>query len=450
MKVLSIGYPLPNMHVDNYNVLTAPSYFDYDALVIDPASITRVVAELLEGAREFEAHDGRPVLNAPTTASVVSAADQVRRRGEETQRLLEAGGVVVVLGRPNATQAGLSGFEGCDRYSWLPAPAGMTWGSPNLRPAEGKSYRLVADDHPIAAFLREYRSGTHYRAVFDDRQPGVRQGRVLAVANGNVPVAMSFEVLGGTVIFVPVLTEETGPQRSRMAEALVDTLTYIAREATPEQAPYWARTVAVPGLEQVEAELEEAEAELAAASERVATVRERHDRLASHRRLLTEDGPAFTLAVADALSLLGFARVSAAGEPLAVESEGRTAFVECEGSRETVVEWPYVRLQRRLEERLLKQGDQLKGVVVVNGERVKEPEQRGQEFTGALRIACENYRYCLLTGSTMFALMQRALGGADEATLTGIRRRILSTNGLLELEAALGEVEEESDTGPIF
>lgn len=36
MRILSIGYPLPNMAIDNYNPLTAPSYCDYDALIIDP------------------------------------------------------------------------------------------------------------------------------------------------------------------------------------------------------------------------------------------------------------------------------------------------------------------------------------------------------------------------------------------------------------------------------
>ena len=71
MRLLAIGYPLPSPEVDNYNVLTAPSYFDYDALVVDPASITRVVGQLLDGSETFEAHDGRPVVNAPTTASAV-------------------------------------------------------------------------------------------------------------------------------------------------------------------------------------------------------------------------------------------------------------------------------------------------------------------------------------------------------------------------------------------
>ena len=50
MRVLAIGYPLPDMAIDNYNPLTAPAYSDYDALIIDPASITKSVHALLHEA----------------------------------------------------------------------------------------------------------------------------------------------------------------------------------------------------------------------------------------------------------------------------------------------------------------------------------------------------------------------------------------------------------------
>jgi hypothetical protein len=92
----------------------------------------------------------------------------------------------------------------------------------------------------------------------------------------------------------------------------------------------------------------------------------------------------------------------------------------------------------------------VKGIVIANGERTKAPEQRETTFTTALRIACENYRYVLMTSETLFALVQRALGGADEATLTRVRRRIMRSSGLLELDQALGEAEETKDSGPIF
>jgi hypothetical protein len=259
---------------------------------------------------------------------------------------------------------------------------------------------------------------------------------------------MEFAVMGGRVIFMPVFTDEVGTLRTELAEGLFDVARQLETQPTAAEAPYWSRSVAVPGLEQVEAELEEASEEAETAEARLAAVRERHDSLAEWRLLLYEDGPMLRTVVAKALRLLGFQQEE--GEALTVTSEGEKAFVECEGSREAAVEWPYVRLQRRLEGHLLERSEQLKGIVVANGFRLVAPEEREQQYTDALRIACENYRYCLLTGETLFAMAQRALGGANEAALSGMRRRMLAANGLLTTEMALGEVEQGRDTGPIF
>ena len=452
MRILSIGFPLPNVIIDNYSALTAASYNDYDVLVIDPASITRDVNDLLNGERQFDAQDGRPVLNAPTTATGVSATDQLRRRADETARLLEAGGLVVVLARPDATIGGLLGFEGCDRYHWLPAPAGLAWGPPFLKAAEGKTVRIAAEQHPFAEVLREHRKDVAYRAMFDDRQAEIRRNaRVVTRGGAGIPIAAEFQVLGGLVTFMPVFTDTPGATRTALAQRIVDACRRLSGSDYLSEAPFWVRSQALPGLEQIEAELEEAEAEAERASAHVAAVRERHDDLARHRRLLWEDGQPFAQAVTEALRMVGFTVSSDPLEPMVVESEGVAAFVELESDRDQVVEWPYVRLQRRLEEHLLKQGSALKGIVIANGFREKDPDQRAGELSEPLRIACENYRYALVTTRTLFEVVKRVLGGADEAALLGLRRRLMSGSGLLTLELLLGEASEQTtDAGPIF
>lgn len=450
MRLLVIGYALPHPSIDNYQPLTAPSFFDYDAVVIDGAAFTSVAQRLVVDGESFDAHDGRPVVNAPTSASAVSAAELLRRRAEETQRLLEAGGTVVVMARPNAVQAGVAGFEGCDRYSWLPAPAGVAWGPPLLRAAEGKTVRIVAEDHPFTPLLRDYRRDLAYRAVFDDRSAAYRQhARTIAAGGAGVPIAAEFRVLEGRVLFIPVFPEDIGTFRSTLADRIVDAMQDYVVHREPHTEAYWERSIAVPGLEQDEAELETIRAEAERAQAQLATVEERVTTLKAHRRLMTAEGRELAEAVSDALSALGFL-TTREGNALTIVAEGQTAFVECEGAREEVVEWPYVRLQRRIEAQLLAGGEAVKGVVIANGERVKEPGQRPAPFTNALRLACENYRYALLTGETLFALLQRALGGADEAFLAGARRRVLAATGVLGQEEALGTAVPEPERGPIF
>ena len=135
---------------------------------------------------------------------------------------------------------------------------------------------------------------------------------------------------------------------------------------------------------------------------------------------------------------------------MSVTHEGASAFIETESSKDQIVEWPYVRLQRRLEDHLLKTSEQLKGIVIVNGKRGSAPDDRGEQYTEALRVACENYRYALVTTETLFSLLQRVLGGADDAALLGIRRRLMQGNGLLTVESLISDQEPQGAGESIF
>jgi hypothetical protein len=89
--------------------------------------------------------------------------------------------------------------------------------------------------------------------------------------------------------------------------------------------------------------------------------------------------------------------------------------------------------------------------VIVNGYRERDPDQREAEVSEPLQRACENYRFGLVTARALFELVRRALGGADEAALLGMRRRLLQGSGLLAAERLLGlEDEEAPEAGPIF
>ncbi len=451
MQVITIGYSLPNTKVDNHNVLNAPSYTDYEALFVNPSSITTTVSELLEGNKEFSAQDGRPIINGSTTASAVAAADQVRRRSDETRRVLDQGGIVTVMTNPNATQSGLINFEGCDRYSWLPAPQGVHWGGTFLKAAEGKNIRIVDEYHPFASVIRKYRKQMYYRAVFDEEViKSIKGASVLAVGGSSLPIAVEIPVLAGKVIFLPMIEPITGTVRGEIATEVVEALDAVQEGASGEKPPSWASALALPGLEQLEAEMEEMNLAVQAAIESQTAVSDQVDELAKHRRLLWSSGPAFQEAVRESLLLLGFESKSEPGNPLEIGFDDRLFAIEVESTSDQVTEWPYVRLQRRLEELLLKDNVKANGLVIVNGKRTMQPGRREPEFVEPLRIACENYGYGLMTGETLFTLMQRILASKNPDEITPLRQRVLGAKGLLTTDAAVGEGEEEQAGGQIF
>ena len=56
------------MQVDNYTVLSAPSFFDYDALVIDPHAAGLLIEGVLDGT--LPAHDPALDPNRPSAPSI--------------------------------------------------------------------------------------------------------------------------------------------------------------------------------------------------------------------------------------------------------------------------------------------------------------------------------------------------------------------------------------------
>ncbi|MCH8348534.1 MAG: hypothetical protein IH901_08605, partial [Proteobacteria bacterium] len=73
----------------------------------------------------------------------VGLGELLRDRLDETGRLLARGGLAVCFAYPNVVYHHVAGFSGCDRYCWLPAPAGLRYGEPLLRRGGGNALMPV-------------------------------------------------------------------------------------------------------------------------------------------------------------------------------------------------------------------------------------------------------------------------------------------------------------------
>ena len=45
MRIVSVGFPIPDPQADNHSIANAPALFEYDGCVLDP----RVISEQIEG-----------------------------------------------------------------------------------------------------------------------------------------------------------------------------------------------------------------------------------------------------------------------------------------------------------------------------------------------------------------------------------------------------------------
>jgi hypothetical protein len=435
MRVLVIGFPLPDPQIDNYSFASAPSFFDYDAMVVDPASVSQVIEDVAQGRAERATHFDQPIVNELTSPAAVGLADLLHRRQEETARLLARGGLVACFAYPDVPHPSVVGFSGCHRYYWLPAPSGLDYGPGLLAPGDGSDVLPTESDHPFAPYVDEFRKKLAYRAHFVETAKGFPTfGRVFARSVGGAAVGVELRAGGGRVVFLPAIRSPgRGTERYPIARTILDCVRRSLDVTAAEPAPPWLAAFPLPGLAELETAETEAGERLSRAEEEVAAARARREEIDRYRRLLWQEGKyGLDAPVRDALRLLGLTVTDDLDQPAELSFEGQTALLEVEGAQDAVGMEPHYRLRKRWEETLARSGQAPRGLVVVNGYRLRPPEERPTQYVDALRVAAESMSYGILTADRLFEIVRRGLD-ADEAAVVAFRARLLGAEGEVTL-----------------
>ena len=435
MRILSLGYGLPDSQIDNYTWASALSFFDYDAIIVEP---NEAVSKFIEGVtREgaaYHTYEETAITDGPTTSSGVGLIDLLRRRREEVERLLGRGGIVVIFAHPDVPHSGVPGFGGAHRYYWLPAPTGQDYGSTYLKPASGIQVKPIDYEHPFADFLERQRSHVQYRALFAEGAQGLTDARVLGRSNGGAAIAIEVPVGGGRVIFLPALPPQlSNSDRQAVATSLVAGIRNALLIGAEDEPPDWVDSMSLPGIEDAHKRFELAETQVEELETELDEARNAYLAIDRYRRILWQEGKyGFELPVRDVLGLLGFSTSSAVDEPAAFYVSGELVLVEAEGSIGPVGMEPHYRLRERLESKIAAESKRPRGIIVVNGFRHVMPEERPQQYEDSLRVAAESMRYCVVDALQLFEAVKQKLDGKDVKSFI---QQMLETEGVLETKA---------------
>ncbi len=450
MRIVSLGFSLPDPRVDNHSIANAPALFEYDACVIDPAAVSRQIEELAAGAGAtsggtYQTPSGTPVLPGASGAFHFGLGELLEQRRRELLLLLERGGVVAVFGYPTVPHASVSTLPGADRYTILPAPPGVVYRPPQLLAGAGGGTFVPLDRaHAFAAYLDDLAGRLRFQAWWDVNAIGDfnNVGTVLACSQGGAAVAVEFRVLAGRVVFLPPPhVEPRGAARRNVTEALLESLLRSIESPVTEKAPPWLKEYDLPDLRKLRETVEQAEQSFVEAESRLHEVRATLADAARYQGLLWREGRyAFEPLVRDAFRALGFTVTPELTDPAELADGDEIALLEVDASSHTVKESSYFQLQRRIETAFISTGVLRKGIIVVNGKRLLPPKDRDEALSQTLINACDNFGYALVTGEALFQLVRHALEGADAETLAAIRRTILDAEGLVVIEE---EAEEE-------
>ena len=457
MRVLSLGYGLPDSQVDNHNWANAPAFFDYDAVVVEPSqAVSALITGLTQTGDEFVTYTDEPVLDGPTTDSAVGLADLLRQRRGEIERLLARGGLVICFTHPDVVHPRVSGFTGCHRYYWLPAPLDRDYGPKYLQPATGKHVAATDYENPFADFLDLMRDKVLYRAVVAEGAAGLGESaRVIGRSPGGAPIAAELEVGGGRVVFLPALPPALShADRTKAAASLVRAVRNSLLLDADGDPPDWVEDHLLPDLAEAKERADSAEARLEEIELELTEARNTYRGIDRYRRLLWQEGKfGLDLPVRDILTKLGFANIAKVDDPPSFNFQGEPIFVEIEGSSGSVGMNPHYRLRQRLEQRIADSGKRTRGLIVVNGQRELDPSERSQPIEESLRVAAESMRYGIVDSVQLFNAFRDQMEGKGDAK--AFCRQLVETEGVfkqnppedapIEKEASMAEEETHDD-----
>lgn len=439
MRILSLGFPLPGASIDNHTFAGAPTFFDYDAIVVDTLSLSRLIEDIVESRDEHTTRSGERIVNAQTGPDTVGLVDLLRDRQDETARLLANGGLVVCVVYPNVVHSGVAGFAGCDRYFWLPAPAGLQYREPFLRRGAGSNIIPIEHDHAFGPFVDQFRKKLAYQAYFDTDVPAFDgAGRVFARSAGGAAIGLDLVVGNGSIVFLPPPAKApSGEERYAFSNVLQDAIRRTLRLESTAAPPAWLADYALPELAERAAARQDAAQQLSEAQDTVEQREAAVDGLERFRDLLWQEGRhGIEEPVREALGQIGFRVIASdidtpAWIQLPTDKPGRqAALIEVETSIDAVGMDAHYRLRTRLEDAIAN-GRPKRGLLIINGHRTVAPSERPAQYADVLRIAAESMRYCVATTEQLFHAVRASLEG-DEATVKAFRQRLLTTEGILQ------------------
>lgn len=431
-RVLSLGFPLPGVRVDNYSFLSAPAFFEYDALVVDPSALSRLIEGVIDGSTAAQTFAGAPVRNAPGQAGEARLGDVLLRRRDETRLLLGNGGTIVCFAHPAVTHTGIEGAGALDTYYWLDDP-------PTLVAGGGTQATIVDYQHPLAAFVLSQAANIAWRAYAaepsrDAEAQGADRAQltVFARSYGGAPLAFETARDGGRVAFVPALkAPPSGDGRYTLSETLQAGIRRMLGALAEGREPPWAASHALPGLDERTAALAEARTAAQDAQRELDAATAAHNELARYRRLLWQEGATgLEDVVLDALRRIGFDVYDRDRNDLQLRCGGTGVLLEIDASDREVGLAPHYRLRQRIEQALERRGEAPRGLLLINGHRLQPPAQRPPQASDALRTAADTMRYCVATTASLFDAVAAQLAG-DEESVAAYRTGLMSSEGLL-------------------
>lgn len=446
LSILSVGLKLENDQITNADFRDAPSFHDFEVVLVDPST---VIDDLF-----FKDMNLTEVRNAVLTLKYNDTGTNkiikrfINQRKKETERFLSLGRLLIcILRAPFIAYLCSHAYDApnpknednwANTYDWFPLPYSSDSMISILSKENGRKIKLIDTKSSFAQYFDAFDKQLCYEACLDEGQKPYyfENFHTIAKTYGELPVAFSFQLNGGQVVFLPPVEN---PDSKKLAGVLLNCILANRGKIEETKPPPWLPSYkdSVPELSQLEQEMGKLATEIQKLDTQLANIQEQKAEKEKYLKLLYEQGK-FQLepVVRDAFSLLGFGVKEAEPSDGLLESDEGVALLEVEGKDSTQIDRDkYRQLLDNVVDDERQTQQPKKGILVGNGFRLKHPKERGQQFTKGAVDAATGSHFCLITTDTLFHLVCQVLEKPDDDELKSqIRKQLLTTDGLFHLE----------------
>lgn len=297
LKILAVDFPIEGKGIENYTFYEAPSFSDYDAVIIDPQDIPD---KWIENATL--GNDGfLRTYTASDRGFGNSLLSFMYQRGRELRKLLEiTKGIVVCILRKRAPKLYLHEYHGArefgsiDMYSWLPHYY------MEIIPQTGKQIRIVNRHYPFSQYLSALKDSLCFEAILEFSK------KIYVIATNKVGDIVAGECMvgDGRLIFLPPL-ESLHPEKT--GGVLIDCFRGALKWRVPTQKPEWLSAYSLHVDDEILSKIKELEDEISYKEKEKERLKSEHDRLEMLKGLLYEQGKyGLEPSVREAFRILGF------------------------------------------------------------------------------------------------------------------------------------------------
>ncbi len=224
LRTLIIGISLPHVSFDNASFISAPSMSEYPRVVVDVSSVASSVQDVVSREGTATTFGGQAVVNGAGSAYAFPLSDLLEMRKREAARLMDGGGLLVLIGHPLSRIRGIVGLDEWHNYAWLPEPEGFNF-ERDLSPGFGREGAVLVDaEHPFAPYISELAPRVGYRVFASEEGAGMREhGRVFARSGGGVAIGFELRAGEGTIVFLPAVNKPES-DRQQISAAMIQCL----------------------------------------------------------------------------------------------------------------------------------------------------------------------------------------------------------------------------------